>query len=274
MSSTIIEIKDLVCGYDSFSLQEINLNLKRGEFVGIIGPNGSGKTTLLRAISGVLKIKIGEILFAGQDIRSLGIKEIAKKLAFVSQNSEMSFISVEDFVLLGRIPHYKKFQFLETKRDMDIMKKCMTLTGSLKFKDKLMEKISGGERQLALIARALSQEPQLLILDEPTTHLDINLQVRILDLICRLNRETGLTIIMVLHDLNMAAEYCHRLVLMNAGKIHSIGSPKEVLTWQVIEDVYDTVVKVDKNPISYRPHIFLVSGEEQYKKEIKIKRRK
>lgn len=262
----MLEIKSLTCGYDSkLVLQDVNLDISPGEVVGIIGPNGSGKTTLLRTITRVLKPKKGVVLFEGNDIGQMGFKELAKKVAVVSQGSEAKGMTVEEFVLLGRIPYYQRFQFLETKKDMEIAKRCMSLTDTFRFKDQLMEEISGGERQLALIARALTQEPALLLLDEPTTHLDITHQVGILDLVRRLNREFGLTVIMVLHDLNLASEYCDRLILISHGRIHKIGRPEEVLNYQTIEEVYQTVVVVEKNPISSKPYVLIVSEEERQK---------
>ena len=264
----MLEICNLDCGYDSkLVLQDINLKIDPGELVGVIGPNGSGKTTLLRAMTRVLKPKRGVVRFEERDIRQMEFKELAQRMAVVSQGFEKVAMSVKEFVLLGRIPYYARFQFFETKRDLEIAKERMALTDILRFKDRSMEEISGGERQLALIARGLTQEPKILLLDEPTTHLDITHQVGILDLIKRLNREFGLTVIMILHDLNLASEYCHRLVLINGGRIHKIGRPEEVLTYQIIEEVYKTVVVVKKNPISSKPYILIVSEEEKRRKE-------
>jgi iron complex transport system ATP-binding protein len=263
----VLEVKDLICGYDSeFVLQNINLKVEDRELIGIIGPNGSGKTTLLRVISRMLKPKKGIVLLEGKNIWQMEFKELAKRIAVVPQSFASVGMSVEEFVLLGRIPYFRRFQFLEAKKDFDIAQKCMALTDTLKLKDQPLAEISGGERQLALIARALVQEPRLLLLDEPTTHLDITHQVGILDLIRRLNKELGLTVIMVLHDLNLASEYCQRLVLINEGRIHKIGRPEEVLNYQVIEEVYKTIVVVRKNPISSKPYILLVSEEERQKK--------
>jgi iron complex transport system ATP-binding protein len=263
----VLEVKELICGYDSeFVLQNINLKVEDRELIGIIGPNGSGKTTLLRVISRILKPKKGIVLLEGKNIWQMEFKELAKRIAVVPQSLASVGMSVEEFVLLGRIPYFRRFQFLEAKKDFDIAQKCMALTDTLKLKDHPLAEISGGERQLALIARALVQEPRLLLLDEPTTHLDITHQVGILDLIRRLNKELGLTVIMVLHDLNLASEYCQRLVLINEGRIHKIGRPEEVLNYQVIEEVYKTIVVVRKNPISSKPYILLVSGEERQKK--------
>lgn len=262
-----LEIKHLTCGYDSkVILHDINCGVDNGELIGIIGPNGSGKTTLLRTITRILKPRKGVVLFEGKDIWQFGFKELAKRIAVVPQGFGGGGMSIEEFVLLGRIPHFERFQFLETKRDLEIAKNAMALTDTLRFKGQLMGQISGGEKQLALIARALAQEPKLLLLDEPTTHLDITHQVGILDLIKGLNREFGLTVIMVLHDLNLASEYCHRLVLINEGRIHKMGQPEEVLNYQIIEEVYKTVVVVEKNPISSKPYILVVSEEERRNK--------
>ena len=145
----------------------------------------------------------------------------------------------------------------------------MKLTGILPYAKKYMSQLSGGEQQLAAIAQALIQEPELLLLDEPTSHLDISHQVQILNLIQRLNRDAGLTVLMIIHDLNLAAEYCDYLIMMNKGNIHTLGTPDEVLTYKNIEEVYNTVVVTGKNPLSEKPAIFLVS--EKVLKEVREK---
>ena len=259
----MLSIKNLTCGYDSkFFLHNINFNVQKKEILGIIGPNGSGKTTLLRSLTRILKPKEGSIFLEDKDISYIGLKEFAKIVAIVSQASFTALMSVEEFVLMGRIPYYNKFQILETKTDFEIARKCMAQTGTLNLKDQLLTEISGGERQLVLIARALAQEPKLLLLDEPTTHLDITHQVEVLDLIKRLNKDFGLTVIMVLHDLNLASEYCHRLVLLNKGKVHKTGTPEEVINYKTIEEIYKTIVVTKRNPISSKPHIFIVPKED------------
>jgi iron complex transport system ATP-binding protein len=262
-ANPLLEIQHLVCGYDSFQIEDLSLSVAAGEFIGIIGPNGSGKTSLLRAITRILKPQEGALYLAGNNLRQMGFKEIARNVAVVSQTPGISHITVEDFVLLGRIPHHQRFQFLDTQKDMEVAEKCMQLTGIVKLKGKGVGELSGGERQLVLIARALAQEPRLLLLDEPTTFLDISHQMRIMDLIQRLNRESGLTVIIVLHDLNLAGEYCHRLVLMKEGRLYKSGAPDEVLTYQTIEEVYETLVVVGKSPVSARPYIFMVTEEER-----------
>lgn len=261
-------IKGLDCGYyDRQILRDINLEVSARGMVGIIGPNGSGKTTLLRAVSRLLKPKGGSIHLDGKDIWQMKYGELAKKIAVVSQGASEETLTVEEFVLLGRIPYFEGLQFLETDHDFEVAEECMTLTGVIKLKDRPIGQISGGERQLALIARALTQEPALLLLDEPTTYLDIAHQVEILDLIRRFNRKTGLTVLMVLHDLNLASEYCDKLVLLSNGRVRKQGAPEEVLDYRTIEEVYKTVVVVKKNPISKKPYILLISEEEREKCE-------
>ena len=170
-------------------------------------------------------------------------------------------MTVKEFVLLGRIPYYKNLQFFENKQDLIAADRAMIMTDTERLKDHFMSEMSGGEVQLAFIARAIAQEPSLLLLDEPTAHLDITHQVSILDLIKRLNRQYNLTVIIVLHDLNLASEYCDRLVLMDSGKIQKVGRPEEVLTYKDIEEVYHTVVVVEKNPLSGKPFVLVVSEE-------------
>ncbi len=263
----MLEVNNLTCGYNSkIILRGIHFQIGEGEILGIIGPNGSGKTTLLRAITKVIKPMEGRICFEGNDLNQMRHKDLSKKIALVSQAPQVGWMTVEEYVLLGRTPHYKEFQFLETDEDFEIASKWMRLTDIYRLKEKPMYKLSGGERQLAQIARALTQEPKLLLLDEPTAHLDITHQVGILDLIKRLNREFRLTVVLVLHDLNLASEYCERLILMNEGHIYRMGPPAEVLNYQTIEEVYKTIVVVKQNPISLKPFIFLISEEQRNKR--------
>ncbi|MBL7151669.1 MAG: ABC transporter ATP-binding protein [Candidatus Omnitrophica bacterium] len=261
----MLQVHDLTCGYDTkFFLKNINFKIKEKEFVGIIGPNGSGKTTLLRALTKIIRPRQGSIYLEGDNIENLTFKELAKKIAVVSQGLDMELrMEAEEYVLLGRIPYRRGWQFIEAHFDRDIAEGAMASTDTLKFRDRLMENLSGGERQLVVIARALAQQPKLMLLDEPTSHLDITHQVAVLDLLKRLNSNNGLTVAVVLHDLNLASEYCDRLILLQDGRIYKIGIPQEVLTYQTIEEVYKTVVVVKQNPVSLKPYVFLVSQEGQ-----------
>ncbi len=259
MESAILNIQNLCCGYPKFQLSEINIRIPKGSFAGIIGPNGSGKTTLFRAITGTLAIQSGKISISGKDLRSLTPRLRAQNIAIVSQFIEAGEISVEDYVMMGRIPYHSRFSFFESAEDFQIVQKYMEMTDTWQFKDRLMNELSGGEQQLAAIARALTQQPELLLLDEPTSHLDITHQVHILNVLQQLNQEMGLSVLMVIHDLNLASEYCDQLVLVNKGKVHTQGTPEEVLTFQHIEDVYQTVVVTQNNPLSGKPAVFLAS---------------
>lgn len=256
----MLDLQAVTCQYgNGFAIRDVTLRVAAGEMIGIVGPNGSGKTTLLRAISRRLRPRQGQILLEGRDMGRIPLNELARKLAVVAQMASAPPLTVEEYVLLGRIPHYGHFQFLETREDWQAAHRAMELTDCARLAAKSMTAISGGERQLALIARALAQEPSLLLLDEPTSYLDIAHQVRILDLIRRLNHDMGLTVLMVMHDLNAAAEYCERLVLMSGGRIRSAGTPEAVIDYRVLEAVYETVLVVRRNDMSGKPYVLPVS---------------
>ncbi len=262
MSDHILDIQDFGCGYGSkFSLKKINIKLEQGTFAGVIGPNGAGKTTLFRGITSELAVREGRLKICNVDSNTLSYKEKAQAVAVVSQSIESAYIKVEDYVLMGRLPYRQRFAFFETSEDMAIAEKYMRLTNVWHLKDKFMTELSGGEQQLAGIARALTQQPKLLLLDEPTAHLDITHQVQVLNLIQELNKELNLTVLMNIHDLNLAGEYCDYLILLKNGQIHTQGKPEKVLDYKIIEEVYETVVITKTNPVSGKPAIFLVSGE-------------
>ncbi len=242
-------------------LNDINFTVPKGTFAGIIGPNGSGKTTLFRGITGEIPLRSGSVTLNEKPLDKLSIRDKARNFAIVSQTTESLNIKVEDYVLMGRMPYRSYFKFLENAEDYEIAHKYMKLTSVFEYKDKLMSELSGGEQQLASVARALTQEPQFLLLDEPTSHLDISHQVQILNLIQKLNEELHLTVLMIIHDLNLASEYCNYLIMLNKGSIYIQGSPSEVLTYKNIEEVYETVVISLTNPLSLKPAVFLVSGK-------------
>jgi len=254
------KIEDFSCGYPGrFVLKDVGFEIEKGQFVGIIGPNGSGKTTLFKGISGELTTIKGSSMLNDRHIQKMNLREKAQNIAVVTQNIEVGSMTVEEYVLMGRIPYQRQFQFFETREDIAISEKYINLTGISELRDKNMNALSGGEQQLAGIARALTQEPQLLLLDEPTSHLDITHQVQILNLIRRLSDTLGLTVLMIIHDLNLAGEYCDSLIMMQNGSIRKKGTPHEVLNYEDIEAVYDTVVITRTNPVSGKPVVFLVS---------------
>ena len=258
--SILLKIQDVTLGFARRQvLSNISFDVPAGRIVSIIGPNGAGKTSLLRTVCGNLEPFKGNIVLKGKDVAAQTRAELARQMAVVRQNQDPLSMQVQAYVLLGRLPFFKPFQFFETKKDRDLARHFMTVTGIRDLADSAMDQVSGGERQLAALARALTQEPEFLVLDEPTAHLDITHQARILDLISGLRDSLGLTVLMVLHDLNLAAEYSDDLVLLNKdnGRIHALGSPERVLTRENIQAVYHTPVRLGKHPKSGRPCVFI-----------------
>ena len=241
-------------------IKDISFNVQRGEILGVIGPNGSGKTTLFRSISGVLKASGGNIVFDNKNIKNYSSKELAKKMSVIPQMIEITYpFSVEEFILMGRFPHSGRYGY-SAHKDYEVINKIMKMTGIEEIKNRKMNELSGGERQRVLIAQGFARETGFMMLDEPTSHLDIYHQVQLLNLLNNYNKECGLTILVVLHDLNLAASYCDRLILLKDGTIYKEGSVKDVLTYQNIEYVYGTPVIVNENPITHKPHVFLITG--------------
>lgn len=255
-SMVVLKVHDIECSYGSARvLNGLTFSIERGSFTGVIGPNGSGKSTLLRCISRVLKPARGSVFLEGNNLYNLSFLEAARKMAVVPQDTAVNFpFTVEEVVMMGRSPHLGRFQ-LEGKRDFEVTSRVMELTNISYLADRLITAISGGERQKVIIAKALAQEPEVILLDEPTSHLDINHQVEILNLLQRLNREEGLTIISIFHDLNVAAQYCDRLILMQKGRIFAVGIPEKVLTADNIKSVYGADVLVRKHPVTGRPTV-------------------
>ena len=266
----MLKIKELNCYYSSMRvLQGINLSAGRGEIIGIIGPNGSGKTTLLRVISKVIKPKIGSVLIRGRDVQEMKASELARELAVVAQDTSINFdFSVLEIVLMGRTPHLKRFQ-VEGEKDLAIAKKAMEATDILHLADRSITEISGGERQRVIIARALAQEPKLLLLDEPTSNLDINYRLEILDLIKKLAKK-GLTVIMAIHDLNLAAQYCDRMAMLNNGRIISAGLPEEVLTPENIKHAFKVEAVVKRHELTNSIYVTLLPKREIGPRGVKV----
>jgi len=260
----LLDIQGLTLAFGSRRvLKNISFSVAQGEIVSVIGPNGAGKTSLVRAVSKQLAPARGRILLRDRELGAMDNNELARRMAVVRQTLDPLPMTVEAYVLLGRLPFFKPFQFYETQKDKDLAQENMRVTGILDLAGSAMDEISGGERQLAALARALTQEPELLLLDEPTAHLDITHQAKILDLISDLRNRLGLTVLMVIHDLNLAAEYSDRLVLVSKDTcgIHAVGAPEEVLTRDNIQAVYHTRVRTAENPVSGNPCIFLDRDE-------------
>ncbi|MCD6536697.1 MAG: heme ABC transporter ATP-binding protein [Thaumarchaeota archaeon] len=229
-------------------LDGISFTAEKGELIGIVGPNGSGKTTLLKVLDGILKPKFGSIYLDGRKIQEMGIDEIARNIAVVPQDSSTDTeFTVFEMVMMGRIPHLGKFS-IETIEDEVEVEKWMKLTETLHLADRKMSEISGGERQRVIIARALAQEPRVLLLDEPTANLDVCYQLQIMDLLKKLTREFKLIVICAIHDLNLASRYCDRLILLRDGRIVAMGKPIEVITTENLRKVFEVEVKINYDP--------------------------
>lgn len=259
MSRAYLMIEDAVCAFGAKNvLDGITFQVERGEIIGIIGPNGSGKSTLLSAISRVLRPVRGRILLQDRDLRFLNQIEVAQKMAFVSQDESFDVpFRTEEAVLMGRFPHFSRFR-REDKEDLKAVREAMEATGTLSLAGRSVTELSGGEKQRILLARSLAQAPEVLILDEPTSHLDIGYAIEFLNLLSDLRGSGNLTVIMALHDLNLASLYCDRLILLDRGRIHAVGSPGEVITVRAMEEVYRTLVMVISHPVYHRPQVILM----------------
>ena len=244
-----------------FSLQEVSLDIPSGSFLALIGPNGSGKTTLLRLMSKTLKPDTGRILLEGSCLESLSSLELARKMAVIASEQHFEFpFLVRDVVSMGRFPHQGRLE-KTSQRDRQVVDESLQMTQTEHLADRPISALSSGERQRVLVARALAQTPSILMLDEPTAHLDINYQIGTFRLLRQLNRSRGMTIITVLHDLTAAAVFCPTVVLLHQGRLIKQGSPKEVITPEIIRETYQTEVSVHPSPVGGFPQISYAPDE-------------
>ena len=238
-----------------FRLTDLSFAITSGEIVGVIGPNSSGKTTLIRLLTRVLEPVEGEIALEGRRLQNWGRAELARQVAVVPQGVPREFpFTVEELVLMGRYPHAPA-RYFEDPEDVRAARAAMSATGVLDLAPVALASLGGGETQRAVIARALAQEPRLLVLDEPTAHLDLRYQAETAALLRRLNRERGVTILLVSHDLNLAAEVSDRLLLLAEGRPVRLGTPEDVLEETLLAAVYGCDVRVESNPATGRPTV-------------------
>lgn len=235
-----LEVRDLKFQYkDHLVLDGIDLPIIEGEVIGILGPNGCGKTTLLKNLNKNLSPCGGCVLLNGEDMANLTKKEIAREIAVVPQTNEVHFaFTVRDMVAMGRMP-FQGMMSGASSEDERIVDEAIERTGLSKYVDRHINTMSGGERQRVIIARAIAQTPKILLMDEPTLHLDISMQFDALNLVHKLSKETGLTVVIVSHDLAMVARYCDRIVMIHDHKIHAIGRPEQVLTEENMRTVFN-----------------------------------
>jgi cobalamin transport system ATP-binding protein len=256
----LLNVNGIECRYGSIKvLEDVTLIVKEGDFIGILGPNGSGKTTLFKSISRTLKPHVGTILLNESDVYSLKSVDVAKQMAIVPQETTIGFsFTALDVVLMGRNPHMTRFQ-METPKDLEIARNAMNLTNTWHLAARPINELSGGEKQRVVIARALAQEPRIMLLDEPLTHLDIVNQLEIMDLMKSLCLKEGLIVLSVVHDLNIAARYCNRALLLKNGKVFAAGTIEEVLTSENIKNVFHVEAIVKKNMITNTLYVNLMA---------------
>lgn len=257
---SIISAKNIAFRYtDKPVLEDVSFDLDDARIVAVIGPNGSGKTTLLRMLNATLFPNAGQVLICGKDTRRWSRQEIARAVAIVPQESQAIFpFFAEEIVLMGRFPYLRSGAF-EDKKDYRIVEDVMARTDSLSFAHRRFNELSAGERQRVLIARALAQEPKILLLDESTVFLDLKHQAQFLSLLHELNRKQHLTVIFVTHDINLAAQNADQILLLYNGEKYAIGTPAEVLTAKNIKEVYDVEVGIDPNPHNGSPRVTLLT---------------
>jgi iron complex transport system ATP-binding protein len=257
----ILEVKDLSAGYENgFVVRDISLAIESGGFVAVLGRNGSGKSTFIRAILGLLRNVRGQVLLEGEDLGRMGRREIAKKIAYVPQLSESVFeFTAGEIVRMGLYARQTRLQGLSPK-DEKAVDEAMRLTETAAVRDKKMAHLSGGERQRVFIARALAQDTPLLLLDEPSLHLDISYQVEIYGILKGLQKEKRKTIFAAEHNINLAAAHAERLVFLKDGAVAVQGTPRETVTTDVIRDIFDANIDVRANLHTGLPEISLISG--------------
>ena len=252
---------------NDWALRELTCEIRAGEVFGVIGPNGSGKSSLLKLLARLLRPQEGRVDLLGQTLAAMRQDAVARMVALVPQESQQVFpFTIAEVVLMGRFAHHRsRWNFgglgWETREDIRLAAAAMTDMDISHLAHRPITDVSGGERQRAIIARALTQQPSVLLLDEPTAFLDLNHQLEICRILRRLNDERGLTVVLVSHDLNLASQYCDRLMLLREGRPYSIGVPQEVIRQDVLEAVYGCTVLVDRHPISGLPRVTLPGRE-------------
>ncbi|MCG7335510.1 ABC transporter ATP-binding protein [Sporosarcina sp. ACRSM] len=257
MTATIIRAERLTSGYDKFTVfSDLSTTIQKGKITTIIGPNGCGKSTLLKTVGRILKQQSGKVLLQEQDMKSISTREIAKQLALLSQNPEAPLqLKVEELISYGRFPQRKNTGAL-SKKDMEVIEWAMEITKTTAFRDREIAQLSGGQRQKVWLAMALAQETSILLLDEPTTYLDLAHQLEVLKIVERLNREHHCTIVMVLHDINHAARFSHHIIAMRDGEIVTTGSPEEILEKEVLKKVFHIDARIMIDPENGSPVCF------------------
>jgi cobalamin transport system ATP-binding protein len=261
MGEPILEARAVAFSY-GFARSErrvfdgLDLSIETGDFVGILGPNGSGKTTLLKLFAGLLAPASGEVRFSGRRLAEVPPRERARDVAFVPPEAPIDApFTVLEAALMGRFPRQGPFPF-DTEEDVGVARRALERVDARRFESRFLFELSAGERQRVLVARALAQEPRVMLLDEPTSHLDLAHQTATYALLGELRRESHLTIVVVSHDLNLAATHCERLVLLDDGRVACAGAPAAVLRREILEPVYRTSIQIGTHPTTHTPWVY------------------
>lgn len=250
----IIDVQNLSFRYNSKAvLNNVNFGLERDQIVGILGPNGAGKSTIIKILGGILEYE-GSIKLMGIELKKFKRRELARIIAVVPQNFEPGFdFKVSDLVMMGRTPYLKMFESM-SREDFNIVEDTMKLTDIFHIKDKSIREISGGERQRVIIAMAIAQDPKILLLDEPNANLDLKYQISIFELLRNLVRTKHISILVAMHDVNLAVKYCNKIMLLNKGEIVQFDAPEKVITEENIRKVYEidsSIIKDGNGSLTY-----------------------
>jgi iron complex transport system ATP-binding protein len=241
-------------------LNDVSFRVETGRFFIIIGPNGSGKSTLLKLLGGLMPLQEGRIEVLERPIDAYSTRRLAQHIAYVPQSVAVEFpFSVTQVVLMGRAPHLGLMGF-EGQRDLELARRAMHITDVAHLAHRRLDQLSGGEQQRVFIARAICQQPDIILLDEPTAALDLSHQARVMDLMESLKSEQGVTVVMVSHDLNLAAMYADQVLLLSKGRVARMGTPDNVLSYDLLEKVYGCTLLVDQSPLGHYPRVHLVPG--------------
>ncbi len=261
MNTLQLRAEEVVFSYNHKPILDgVNIELRPGEMVGLVGPNGAGKSTLVNLLSRALIPQRGHIWLDDRTLEQLSPEQVARRVAVVPQVFDVpSGFTAHEIVMMGRTPHLGWLKS-ESARDEEIVREAMIATGTWHLANRLVNRLSGGERQRVIFARALAQEPQVLLLDEPTAHLDVAHQIEVMEIARRLKRERALTVLSVLHDLNLAAQYCDRIILLKDGRVFAAGAPASVITSDVLRAVYGIEMCVLPHPHNNLP-VALIRGQ-------------
>lgn len=256
----VFNLKGIKGGYGNLNvLKEIDLTMSSSEFIAIIGPNGAGKSTLMKLLARNIKPTSGSIEFRDKPLHKYSARDFAGEVSVVHQFIEniMPF-TVYELIRMGRFPNQKLWE-IETEKDKEIIEQSINTTRISHLRNRLITELSGGERQLVFIAQALAQSRSVILLDEPISHLDIRHAVQIMDILHTLNKN-GSTVITVLHDINIASDYCSRIIALKDGRVFADGTPRNVISYNLIESLFDTLCVIFENPMSKKPYTFPVPG--------------